>query len=518
MASGVLLALILAACSPDLGTSRGSASTAAPTKPLPSKLTVVLTDEPTDLDSLRQSSSLTRNQVAPNVIEPLAIIDPATRKPQPHLAQSWTQVDSTTWRVALRAGVKFHGGETMTADDVAASVRHTLAGGDKAASSVATILLPTVVDVRKVDSLTVDIITKGLDALFPLRLQFMTVSPASAIAKGVQSMATSPVGTGPYRFVNWTKGVNIALTRFEEYWGGPASIKDIEMTWRKESAVRAGMAKTGEAQLVDQVTAEDTKGAPKIEAVSGIDIYALLLNTTGQTQGSILQDRRARQAINYAIDRVAIRDKLYGGFASLPKGNIVPPIVLGYNSSLDDYPYDPARARALLKEAGADGKNLSVLCTAGRRLNDVELCQLLASQFTAVGLKVDAKAVPQAQWLEINRPIGGNRPDIMLGAPGNSAYDFASVTGPLFSNKIGPGTFGVQDDKLDQLVVAAQQQADVSKREAQSLEITKYVYDMAYIAPLVVPQSIWSLATNLEYKPRIDGYMFLKDARFVARP
>jgi peptide/nickel transport system substrate-binding protein len=210
--------------------------------------------------------------------------------------------------------------------------------------------------------------------------------------------------------VNWTKGQTLTLKAFDGYWGGVPPIRDVTFVWRSESSVRADMVRTAEAQLGQDLSSTDLKDMPAVATSSSLDAYVLILNVIGQTKGSAMQDQRVREAVNYAIDRQGLRDKLFGGYATLLKGNLVTPTVLGYNASLTDYAYDPEKAKALIQDAGATGKGVSFVCSGGRFVNDAETCQFISAQLNAVGLKVSltnpAAAVADRNWL---RPIAQGR-------------------------------------------------------------------------------------------------------------
>lgn len=504
-----LAVMVLASC----GAPAPAGQSATPTQSTTRSVTIVVSGEPPTLDGLHESNTLTFNTITQNINETLATIDTETRKVVPVLATAWKSTGATTWEITLRSGVKFHDGSAMTADDVTASLGYVLQQGSAFAS-----YLPYASS-RKINDSTIEITTTRADPLLPVQLQFISVARAADIAKGKDFMATGAVGTGPYKLVNWTKGQSLTLTRFDGYWGTAPVVKDVTFVWRTESSVRANMVKTGEAQLALALSPSDLQGLPKVETIGGLAVYTLFFNTTGQTKGSIMMDERLRKAVLYAIDKKALKDQIYGGYATLVGGNVVPKVVLGHNEKIEDYAYDPAKAKGLVTDAGATGKQVSFLCPSERYINAKEACQLITAQLTQIGLSVNLNVVPYAVWLDTyrNGPKGLDRPDIMLGGPGDETLDMASKVAPTYfrSAKAGGGGGAIDDPQLEAMVAAAAAEADQTKRQQLEEQMSKYVFDHAYMGPLLEPNSNWGLAKDVDFKPLSTEVLFLSRIRFI---
>ena len=254
-------------------------------------------------------------------------------------------------------------------------------------------------------------------------------------------------------------------------------------------------------------------------SVASLDVYKLIPNTIGQTKGSVMTDQRVRLAVNYAIDRTALRDKIYGGQATLVKGNIVSsPAVLGYVADLQDYPYDPQKAKSLIAEAGAAGKPVSFVCSGGRFLNDGEACQYIAAQLNQVGLNVTMTNPAAAVWLDTfrNGAAGLDRPDLLFATWTNDTFDIASRSAATNwkSRVAGGGGETIADPTLDRMIDAALAESDLSKRRSLTEEIVKYVRDHVYYIPLLAPNYIWGLAENVEYEPLANDNLFLSSIRY----
>lgn len=502
--SGVLLTAGFASVDGEAASSAQSAS---------QSLTVAIGSEPTTLDGLHQSSTGVFSLITQNIEETLTRTDTRTRVVNPILAKSWKQVTPTAWNIGIRTGVKFHDGSKMTVNDVLASFNYVLA-----ADSAFVSYFPTGSSVSKLNASTIRFTSPVPDALLPQQLQFVSVAPAANIAKGETFMASNPVGTGPYKLVNWNRGQSLTLTRFAGYWGAAPAIRDVTYVWRTQSSVRADMVRAGEAQVADALTGSDLKGLPKVDAASGLTTYVLFFNTTGQTNPSIMQDQRVRLAVSYAIDHKALQDEIYGGYARLPHGNVVPPVVRGNNPKLNDYPYNPQMARTLLTQAGAVGKSISFVCTNQTFINVAEACQLIAAELSQVGLKVSLSTPPFADWLTTyrNGPAGKDRPDLLWGTPGDETLDMSGKVAHTyflpFQN--GGGGATINDPVLTQLVNSAVGQADQSKREKLEQQMSKYVHDHALMLPLIVPANLYGVAKNVIYSPAPTHNLLLSTIRY----
>ena len=160
---------------------------------------------------------------------------------------------------------------------------------------------------------------------------------------------TQAVGSGPYKLAEYVKGSHFLLKANEDYWGpNKPKIAEIKIIFRNEAAVRASMIQAGEVQLATLLTPEAAKALP-----------AHVVELTGEAVGirinpehPVLKDLRVRQAINMAFDRKSMIDSLYGDVAEPLNGQLVRKSSMGWNPNLKDYPYDPAKAKQLVQEAG----------------------------------------------------------------------------------------------------------------------------------------------------------------------
>ena len=253
--------------------------------------------------------------------------DPTTMKPVPHLAESWRLVDELTWELKLRHGVKFHNGEPFNAATVKYNFERVL-NPDQKSPQRGNIAWIARVDV--VDDYTVRLITKAPQPIVPERLtNFQMVPAAYAKEVGDTGLANKPVGTGPYKFVSWTKGQQVVLEANTDYWQGPPAVKTV--IFRIIPAMRRRSPSCWPAVSISSAPSPQSR-SPVIEA-SGtayvsmapmLRVVYLGFDCLGRdpTSQPALQDKRVRQAIAHAIDVDGIIYHVLGGIAAgLPQGS-----------------------------------------------------------------------------------------------------------------------------------------------------------------------------------------------------
>ena len=311
----------------------------------------------------------------------------------PALAESWEiSEDGTEYIFHLRQGVKFHNGEDFDAEDVVT----TWKAGQNAANAYA-YEFDRASAVEVIDQFTVKITTPEPDVLF-LRILNANwgIIPTDYFNEvGLEGMEDHPIGTGPFQFVEWVKGDRIVMEAFPDYWDkGLPKLARIVFRPVPESSTRVAAVQTGEIHIANRLSSEEAQnllGVPDVQVVRyPVDrVYYIAFNNLTSGVGQPTESPLVRQAMNYAVDRQAIIDALFDGFASLSTGYITPGN-LGYNDTLEPYPYDPDRARELLAEAGyPDGFTIGFACPTGAYTNFEQVCEAVAGFFGDVGIQLD---------------------------------------------------------------------------------------------------------------------------------
>jgi ABC-type transport system substrate-binding protein len=281
----------------------------------------------------------------------------------PDLAESWdVKEDGKVYVFHLRKGVKFHDGTDLTAEVVKWNFDRLLNPEEKVIT--ASYFNPILESVDVIDQHTLQITLKSptntlLPALAVYRVGFMIISPASYKKWGKQDLGGHPAGTGPFKLVRWEQNRIIELERNPNYFKKDLPYLDrLEFHVMKDGVTRATALRAGEVDFVNEVPMEHAARLtddPKIQVYRGVDAAKIYIPLNVQRKP--FDDIRVRQALTgYGIDRRAIAKIAFLGYAQ-PLLGVIPPGTRGYEDILEMYPYNPERAKALLKEAGFNENN-----------------------------------------------------------------------------------------------------------------------------------------------------------------
>jgi len=278
----------------------------------------------------------------------------------PQLATSWTKVDDKTYDFTLHSGVTFQNGDPLTADDVVYTFHRILTpGAVNGDTSPRAGLLGPIDHVEKIDATHVRFVYKDPfpESLLLQALVHFQIVPMAYMEKvGVEGFKKAPIGSGPFQFERGSLDSQIVLKRFDNYWAGPAKLSQVVFRMMPEPSTRVAALLSGEVQIIQAVPPDlvpRLQSAPNIDVktAEGTRAYQIELNN----KLAPFNDVRVRQALNLAVDWNSILKNIYHGYAErLPTAFL--PSGFGYDSSLQPYPYDPARAKELLLQAGYDGK------------------------------------------------------------------------------------------------------------------------------------------------------------------
>ena len=383
-------------------------------------LTVVLSEEPDIVDPCEATRSNVGRIIMQNVAETLVEIDPKDGSIKARLATSWKQTDNLTWEFNIRKGVKFHDGADLNAKTVVKSIKRAL--NPKYDCEARTKFFGNIsVTPSAVGSHTVAIKTKTPQPIMPAMMGIMSItSPNTQEAKGERN----PQGTGPYVFGKWTPGQSVTLKRFSGYWGSTPVVEDVMYVFRKESAVRAAMVKTGEADIAPNIAVQDATD-PKMDFSYFNSETARLRIDMSQKP---LDDIRLRKAMNLAIDLDALRGTIFAA-GVVPQTQIVVPSINGHNPRLKPWPYNLAEAKKLVAAAKADGvdvgKEIVIIGRLGIYPNSTEAMEAMHAMLSEAGFNLKIKMMETAGWLNfLSRPYAEDRgPTLVQGQHDNNNGD-----------------------------------------------------------------------------------------------
>ena len=314
------------------------------------------------LDPAKETDGESLN-VGDNLFDGLVQFKNGTTEIEPALAESWTtSANGLTYTFKLRKNVKFHDGTPMNADAVVFSLmrqqdpQHEAFGFSKSWEYWNDMGMKTLIkSISKVDDFTVKFELTRIDAPFManLAMQFAFIVSPTAVRKHKEEFARNPVGTGPFKFVSWTKGERIILDANKEFWGEKPHLARVIFRSIPDSSARLNAFLAKEIHMMnlptpDQVnTIKAKRPDAKILNEPAMNVSYLAFNNNKAPFNNV----KVRQAINMAVNKDAIIKGVYAGFA-MAAVNPMPPSLWGYNNSVKAWPYNVEQAKNLLKEAG----------------------------------------------------------------------------------------------------------------------------------------------------------------------
>jgi peptide/nickel transport system substrate-binding protein len=396
-------------------------------------------------------------------------------EPVPDLAESYVvSEDELEWTFALKHGVEFHDGTPFTAHDVVATLERLL---DPERGLAHRSSFQFVEEVVAVDDHTVRIITR--EPYAPLLGQFATppgaILSASDIEAAEDALATSPNGTGPYRLVERVVGERVVLERFDGYVGPQSHYERIVFLPVPEEQTRIGMLTRGEIDVAARISPHEV---PRLEENPDIDVIAQPTNIIFaqlNTANPPLDDRRVRQALNYAIDKDLLVAAILGGTARVST-SVHTPNVTG-QSPVGPYPYDPDRARALLEEAGATGFELNFVAPQGRYLLDRQVAEAISQQMRDVGVDVRLNVI--GDWSTYVDTIWQTEQDMNLLGWGSGAGDIDPLLFRVFHSTLAGQPWNLSnyaDPYVDALIEQGRSTTDHDERMSVYRELQEYLF------------------------------------------
>lgn len=432
---------------------------------------------------------------------------------EPSLATSWKPLSDTQWEFKLRRGVKFHNGETMTAEDVKYSFERVL---DQKKKSPQFGNIRAIKEVRIVSPDTIHIVT---DKPFPLlleRLVFFSIVPKKHVeAVGDQAFGLSaPVGTGPWKFVEWKKDQLIRLEAFDQHWRGKPAFKHLVIRAIPEIATQIAELKTGGVDLIRNVSADlvpELKAHPQTYVSS-----APILRThyvALDMRVPPFDKKLVRQAANYAIDREAIVEKMMAGLGRVV-ATTVHPAAFGHDPSVTPYTFDPKKAKELLARAGHPNGVDITLHSAFVEFRPV--FEAITQMLTDVGIRTTAKVWDPGPAYNKFLQGEGKATHGYYGSWGYySVFDAEAILHPLYHTEPGGwvGKWYARVEGLDALIDQGKSTVDQAARKRTYTQIQRLLKEEAPSIFLFHQFDTLGVSKKVEYAARGDEWLWLFDAK-----
>jgi peptide/nickel transport system substrate-binding protein len=459
----------------------------------------------------------TTNNMLEHIYDRLLDRDPKTFRPRPMLATAWRTVNDTTWEFTLRQGVRFHNGEPFTAHSVKATIDYALDPANKSHYAASAYWKP-VKEVQVVDDYTVRFITEKPwpNLIDHASLTNALIMPAKALKElGAQRLAQHPIGTGPFRFVEWRRDERLVLERNPDYWQGPADVSRVTFRFIPEFSARLAALLSGEIDIMKDVPphaveAVERSGRATVRAAvsSRINYLALVTLKPGP-----MQDVRVRRAMNHAINVDELISQVLKGRATRMCGPLAPPNV-DY-APVECYAYDPQRAVNLLREAGHDPARLTLTLDtpSGRYPLDKDVSLAIAAQLQRLGIKVNVVVNEWGTHLDKikNRTTG----DMFFLGWGPALWGQGTIE-PLFKADQTYASYG-NNKVLDEKIARAVTLVDARARAAAYAELQRLIRDEAPWVFLWQQHDLYGVARHVEWTPRADEKVWMYEARVSAR-
>ena len=461
----------------------------------------------------------------------------------PALAESWEVVEPTKWVFKLRKGVKFHGGQDFTADDVIFSWQR--AGTEGSDQKVRYSLIKSI---TKVDDHTIEVITPAPNPLMAQDLVFLKImdkewseANGSVEATNVKGgdegnyANLNTNGTGPFMITENTQDVKTVFKRFDGYWKDiKTNVTEAVMTPIAQDATRVAALLSGELDLVFPVPVQDWSrldDADGVKPLTGPEARTIFLGMD-QFRDELLysnikgknpfKDQRVRAAFAHAIDLETIKKRVMRG-ASTPTGLMVAPQINGFNAELNTpYAFDPEKSKALLAEAGyPDGFEVTMDCPNDRYVNDERICQAVASMLAKIGVKVEVFAQTKSKYFaKVLQQNGYDTSFYLIGwTPGS--IDSHNVLANLLSCQNVEGKVGLFNmgnycnARVDELTKLVEKETDAAQRQAYIDEAFTILKNEYGYLPLHQQPLSWGVRDGVTVAQRADNVL---DFRNVVLP
>jgi peptide/nickel transport system substrate-binding protein len=458
------------------------------------------------------STSEPDTKITFNIFDNLAMRDDDLQV-KPALATEWKRLSNTVWEFKLRPGVKFHNGEPLTAETVRFSLARTIPSGDPAVITRTT--FTTFERIEVADPSTVRIVTKVPDPFVPDRLAMYggQIIPKQYFEKvGAAEFNAKPVGTGPLKFVEWIKDDHASFEAVKDWWGGKLDFEKVLFRPVPEPAARIAALLKGEADIITKLPPDDVERVNKSAnaKVAGVFYSGFYVLNSNYERPFPMNSKLVHQALSLAIDREAIVKELWRGQGVVPNG-VYPKGNMAYDANLPPLPYDPAKAKDLLRQAGYKNEEIVIETTDGYVANDKQMGEAIVTMWKDVGVNAKLEVIEysvRAQKYRARSFKGffWTDPTDIFNDPAGQVWRLAGPGAPSAYLRI-PEWEAI----MQQAVVTF----DPVKRRHMYLEAQKFFMDHLMWIPVIQPIESYGVQKFIDWKPRGNQILRVDRVRLV---
>jgi peptide/nickel transport system substrate-binding protein len=453
------------------------------------------------------------------IFDTLVEFKTGTTEVVPALATSWdVSADNLTYTFHLREGVKFHDGTPMNADSVVFSLERQLKEdhpyyefGPWQYWTNYMGMSDIVESIVAKDDMTVvfNLLKPEAPFIANLAMDFAGIVSPTAVMSDPEGFSSNPVGTGPFKFVSWTKDSDIVLDKNEDYWE-EVYLDRLILKVIPDATARWLALQKGEVDVIDFPAADDLPAMaadPDVQLIqqSGMNVGYLALNAEKEPY----DDKRVRQAMNYAIDRDEIIAAVYGSAGQVAK-NPIPPNIWSYNDDIEPYPYDVDKAKALLAEADyANGFKTEIWAMPVARPYNPDarkIAEIMQAQLAKVGIEVEIISYEWGTYLD--KTGAGEHQAAMLGWTGDNGdpdnFMWVLLSAPSAVTPAAGNIAIWKNDEFTALIKEAKETADVARRTELYMDAQVVFHEEAPWVPIahsVVTVPMTTAVQNFEISP-----------------
>ncbi|MFE0755435.1 ABC transporter substrate-binding protein [Inquilinus sp. NPDC058860] len=419
----------------------------------------------------------------------------------PQIATSWKVLSDTRVEFEIRDGVTFHDGSTLTPEDVAYSVTRII---DPKLASPQQGQFDKIVKAEATGPHSVVLTLAGPYPALLAQLVKLSIVPKHVVeAVGNDAFNLKPVGSGPYKFDSWQRGVAVTLTRNDAYWGQKGPFATAVFRAVPDAATRLADIQAGSADLAVSL---DSDLAGQLEASGkGKRLYTLTerlaylrLNPTRPP----FDDKRLRQAVAYAVDKEGITEGILGGLDK-PIGQMLTPAHFGWFDDIPGLPYDPDKAKALVAEVGGTPK----VEIATGSFFDQRVVQAIQQELADIGFDASIKLVDTPTFLKLIQQGAQGGPALAVSRSSCACQDADGALYQLFHSG-NPWTI-VENKELDGWLDDARATLDADRRLADYRKVSTFIASELPVVPLFQTVAIYGAARPLQWTPTPNESLFL---------
>lgn len=449
------MALSLAACGGNQENNGSGGGTAGGYK---NTLTWAQGADVTSLDP-HQGKETPAVQVNTQIFDTLVTVDPETNEVVPQIAESWEQTDDQTYVFKIREGIKFHDGSDLTAEDVKFSL-------DRARNSAAVSYIVNFIEEVTVDddhTVTVKTTAPYAPTLRNLAIPFAAIVPKAVVEADENAFIQNPVGSGPYKFVEWNHGDHVTLKAFDDYYAGKPETENLIMKVIPETSQRTIALETGEVDLAYDLAVNDI---PKVNSDDKLTVYEIPSLTCWYVSMNMnkkpFDNPKVREAMFMAIDRQTIIDTINAGSGQTADAIIAPAVFGYYSTGVKEY--NPTKAKELLAEAGYPN-GFSTTLWVNDNQSRIEMCQAMQAMLLEVGVQCNLEVLEFGSF--ISRTTAGDHDLAYFGwttSSGDADYSYYSLEHSTQQGAAGNRSF-LADPDVDKLIEEARSNTNEEERK-----------------------------------------------------